>query len=327
MSMTPRERVMAALRHAPVDRVPRFEIWLDALLPELGHTDGQSAAVAFGQDCVMLPSTTPPDSNAWETGVDEWGRVWRDGMYMDGVVDTLADLTRYSIEPDYADHHFDAADCQRVRAQYPDHALIFGTHIGPFMAGYMGMGFARFFMRLLDDRAFVHRLLDDRTQWCIAVLRRAVTLGAEVIVLGDDAAHTQGPMIDPALWRELVLPCHRQIVDALDVPVIWHSDGNVVPLLPMAIEAGFAGFHGLEPNAGVDLAAVKREFGHDLTLIGNVDVGLLCGDDLRAVRADVDRCLAQGGAEGYMIASCNSIFEGMNLAAVAELFRYLAEVV
>ena len=93
----------------------------------------------------------------------------------------------------------------------------------------------------------------------------------------------------------------------------------------LAVEAGFAGFHGLEPNVGINLADVKREFGRDLVLIGNVDVGVLSRDDLGAVRAEVDRCLRDGGDEGYMIATCNSIFDGLNAAAVAEMFRYLGK--
>jgi uroporphyrinogen decarboxylase len=182
-------------------------------------------------------------------------------------------------------------------------------------------------LRLCEDRAFVERLLAERTEWCIALFQRAIDLGAEVLVLGEDAAHRDGPMVSPRTWRELVLPYHRHIVDALDVPVIWHSDGDVRVLLPMAVEAGFAGVHGLEPAAGVDLGAVKREFGQDLALVGNVDIGVLCGDDLDVVRGEVDRCMAQGApGGGYMIATCNSIFEGMNPAAVGEMYRYEREV-
>lgn len=40
------------------------------------------------------------------------------------------------------------------------------------------------------------------------------------------------------------------------------------------------------------------------------------------VRADVRRCIAQGGKSGYMISSSNSIFQGMNPDAVREYFRY-----
>jgi uroporphyrinogen decarboxylase len=94
----------------------------------------------------------------------------------------------------------------------------------------------------------------------------------------------------------------------------------------MAVEAGFIGFHGLEPAAGVDLGQVKQEFGQDLILIGNIDVRVLCDSDLQAVHREVNRCLEQGApGGGYMIATCNSIFEGMNSTAVAEMFRFQAE--
>ncbi|MGC9348679.1 MAG: uroporphyrinogen decarboxylase family protein, partial [Anaerolineae bacterium] len=267
-------------------------------------------------------------SRAWRTGVDEWGRVWRDGVYVDGIVDTTTDLDRYSPPLDHAKLRYDEDHVRQVRERYPDHCLIFGTHIGPFTAGYMAMGFERFFTRLFDDPEFAHRLLDARTAWCIAMYKEALRLGADVLVLGDDAGHSRGPMISTSMWRDFVLPYHRRIVAALDAPVIWHSDGNIVPLLSTAVEAGFAGIHGLDPIAGVDLGQVKRDFGRDLALIGNVDVRVLCRDDLDVVRAEVDRCLAQGasgGAGGYMLASCNSIFDGMDVAAVKEFFRYAEE--
>jgi len=95
----------------------------------------------------------------------------------------------------------------------------------------------------------------------------------------------------------------------------------------MAIEAGFIGIHGLEPAAGIDLGEVKLKFGQDLVLIGNIDVGVLCDPDLGAVRREVKRCTEQGApGGGYMIATCNSIFKGMNPSSVAEMFRYEGEV-
>jgi len=321
--MNSRERVFTALQHQQPDRVPRFEIWIDALLSELDQKDLPSAYVNLRQDAVMMPSQTPTDSNAWQTGTDEWGRIWKNGMYTAGAIETEADLDRYTPALVYAEELFDTQQVELVKAHYPDHCLIFGTHIGPFTMSYLAMGFERFFLRLIENPAFAHKLLDIRTAWAIALFQKAVDLGAEVIVMGEDAGHNDGPMISPRMWREFVLPCHQQIVDALDVPVIWHSDGNVISLLPMAIEAGFVGFHGLEPAAGIDLKLVKQEFGQDLVLIGNIDIRVLCNSNLDAVRAEVDRCLEQGTpGGGFMLATSNSIFEGMNPAAVAEMFRY-----
>lgn len=97
-------------------------------------------------------------------------------------------------------------------------------------------------------------------------------------------------------------------------------------LLPMAIEAGFVGVHGLEPAVGIDLARIKKEFGQDLVLIGNVDTQILCDDDLDVVHREVERCMEQGApGGGYMFASCNSIFKGMNPASVKEMYRHARE--
>jgi uroporphyrinogen decarboxylase len=324
--MNPRDRINAVLEHHVPDRVPRFEIWIDALFDQLGTSEPAEVYPHLGQDSLMMPTRNPPESRAWRTGVDEWGRIWRNGTYVDGVVDREADLDRYTLPPGDVARFFEPDRISQVRERYPDHCLIYGTHIGPFTAGYMAMGFRRFFQRLVDDPAFVDRLLASRAAWCIAMYREAIRLGAEVVVLGDDAGQRGGPMISPRMWRQYVLPYHRRIVEALRVPVIWHSDGDIASLLPMAVEAGFAGIHGLDPLAGMDLAQVKRDF-PDLVLIGNVDVRVLCGADLQAVRDEVDRCITQGApGGGYLLATCNSIFEGMNPRAVAELFRYEEQV-
>ena len=191
----------------------------------------------------------------------------------------------------------------------------------------MAMGMERFFLNLADDPELVQRLLEHRTRWCIRMYQEAIRLGAEVVVLGDDAGSGQGPMISPAMWRRWVHPYHCRIVAALDVPVIWHSDGNVEALLPMAIEAGFMGFHGLDAAADMDLKRLKQKFGPHLTMIGNVDIRVLYAADLAAVRSEIDRCLAQGApGGGYMLATCSSITPDMNPMAVAELFRYAGQV-
>ena len=279
--MNSRERVLAVLSGRTPDRIPRFEVWIDALYQELGVSDPFSAYAELGQDAVLLPSQTPAGSNAWRSGVDEWGRVWRDGLYVTGVVDSPADLARYNPPAWYAARFFDERRA-RQSARFPEHCLFFGTHIGPFMAAYMAMGLERFCVRTVADPPFIHALLAPRTEWCLAVFP-AAALGAEVIVMGDDAAHGGGPLVSPRMWREFVLPCHRRIAAELPVPVIWHSDGDIARLLPMAVEAGFTGVHGLEPWS-MSLAETKADYAGKLVLLGNADVRTLCDPDLEAVR-------------------------------------------
>lgn len=324
--MNSRDRILCTLNHQTPDRTPRFEVWIDALHAELGASDPYRAYAELGQDAVLMPAESLPESNAWKTGVDEWGRVWNDGQYTGGDLDSVADLQHYSPPLSLAQRLFDPQRIKILRAQYPEHCLFYGTHIGPFMNSYMAMGLERFCVRLADDPGFIHALMQARTDWCLAVFSRAVELGAEVIVMGDDSAHHGGPMISPRMWREFVQPYHRRIVESLPVPVIWHSDGDISKLLPMAVTAGFAGIHGLEPWS-MSLETIRAEYAGKLTLIGNADVRLLCQPELELVRSEIRRCLQAGGPNGFMFSSCNSIFTGMNPAAVREFFRYQAELI
>jgi uroporphyrinogen-III decarboxylase len=324
--MNSRELVQAVLQGKIPERVPRFEVWIDGLFDELGVSDPYRAYSELGQDGILMPYQTPADSNAWKDGVDEFGRVWKKGMYFHGAVETADDLKRYTPPMSYADHFFNVKRVTDIRTNYPHLCLFFGTHIGPFMGTYMAMGMENMFRAFKKDMSFVHAVMEARTDWCIAIYKRAVELGAELIVMGDDAAHRGGPMISPQMWRELVLPYHQRVVREISAPVIWHSDGRMDKLLPFAVEAGFAGMHGLETLSGNHLDEVKRLYGDKLILIGNVDINLFFEPNLDLIRADVKRSFEQGGKGGYMISSCNSIYPGMNPEALLEYFRYQVEI-
>jgi hypothetical protein len=317
------QRVKAVLEGREPDRVPLFEVWIDALYEDLGISNPLLAHPQLGQDVILLPSSAPPTSRAWKDGVDEFGRIWSKGFYRDGALKNTADLKWFSPPAGYAREFFSDQAVSLVKEGYSDHFPFFGTHIGPFMSTYMAMGMETMFCSLYEDLAFVEAVMETRTEWCLAIFKEAIRLGAELIVMGDDAAHRGGPLIPPAIWEKIVLPCHRHIVDQLPVPVIWHSDGRMDKLLPFAVRAGFVGIHGLEPPAGNNLAAIRQQYGQKLVLMGNVDVNLLCGEDQGAVSRDIDRCLEQGGGSMFMLSTSNSIFTGMNPKTVKAYFHEL----
>ena len=63
----------------------------------------------------MLPSQMQPGSNAWGTGIDEWGRVWQGGSFVGGAVDTDEDLARYSPALTLVDQRFDPVRAREKR--------------------------------------------------------------------------------------------------------------------------------------------------------------------------------------------------------------------
>jgi uroporphyrinogen decarboxylase len=93
--------------------------------------------------------------------------------------------------------------------------------------------------------------------------------------LSDDLGYRNAPLIAPDMYRELVMPHHKRLCDhfAKDgLKTILHSDGNVGPLIPYFLEAGFAALHPLEAKAGLDVRELKPKYGDQLVLFGNIDV-------------------------------------------------------
>ena len=56
---------------------------------------------------------------------------------------------------------------------------------------------------------------------------------------------------------------------------IKHTDGNIMPILDQLVQAHPHALHSIDPQAGVDIAEVKRRYGDQVCLIGNVNCGKL----------------------------------------------------
>jgi len=97
------------------------------------------------------------------------------------------------------------------------------------------------------------------------------------------------------------------------VPYIKHTDGNVNSLLDDLVATGVDAFHAIEPQAGMDIVRLKRDYGQRLVLIGNVDCStVLVNGPEEAVRAQTEeiiRAVAPGG--GFLLSSSNSIHPGV----------------
>ena len=132
---------------------------------------------------------------------------------------------------------------------------------------------------------FIRALLASRTEWCLAVFSHAAALGAEVIVIGDDAAHHGGPLVSPRMLarvRAALSPPDRcRVARAGDLA---QRRGH----RQAAADGGRSGARGARTGAVVDVAGqTKAEYAGKLVLLGNADVRPLCEPDLEAVRREV----------------------------------------
>jgi len=348
-TMTSRERVLSAIHHREPDRVPLYAFSLDPkFIRAFGDGNPFKAFDALGLDsfpirvqnwCQGVPLLAslvmeiPEDQQtaggafAGWNGIDEFGRIWERGSYIGGALKTWDDIDKY-VPPLKLEERTPPELMQKYKDLYPDKAYALNHHSGPFGLTMESMGFEHFFFMLYDDRDLVKEVLERRTKWYIEVCKYVQDLGADYLVMGDDVAYKGKTFVSPEDFTELAIPLYKRIVDALDIPVFWHSDGYVRPLIGLALDAGIRGFHALEPVAGNDLGEIKSKYGDRAVLIGNVDcVNVLTTTDLALVRAEVDRCMSQakkGG--GFMIATSNSLHGACTPEAVWEMYRYAREV-
>lgn len=98
------------------------------------------------------------------------------------------------------------------------------------------MGFEGFLYRYMDDRDFVKRLVWKRTEWFAEIARYGAELGADFILMGDDVAFKRRTFIPPAEFHEMMTPAMPNIVNKAKIPVVWHSDGFITPVLETADE-------------------------------------------------------------------------------------------
>jgi len=299
--MNSRERVKRVLAGGVPDRVPisdgfwttTLERWWREGLPQgvWPHDYFQFDLVFIGGDYSMqLPERLVEQTENTRTYWDSDGALRRDSHISDGWTSQWLD---YSIKTrqDWARyrHHLafnpsripaSALDAyQRARAQ--DRAVLYSGH-ACFHPTWSRLGMANEMILMVEDPDFINDLFAAHAQLIIDIYDAMRRMGLEFdgARLADDLGYVKAPLISPGMYAELVLPHHKRICDHLardGVKTMLHSDGNVAPLIPGFLQAGFVGLHPLEAKAGLDVRELKPQYGSRLILFGNIDVRKLSG--------------------------------------------------
>jgi uroporphyrinogen decarboxylase len=178
---------------------------------------------------------------------------------------------------------------------------------------------ADFSYRLVDDPDGLKRDADAAVN---RALDRAAKLrdhgGLDGFALCSDYCFNTGPFLSPAQFGEFVTPYLTRLIRGqrdLGFFTIKHTDGNILPILDQLVDAGPHALHSLDPQGGVDIAEVKRRYGHRVCLIGNVNCGLMDTGTDDEVAASA-RCALRHGKPGggYIFSTSNCIYTGMALS-------------
>ena len=329
--MTSRERMMAAMTHQPMDRVP-LDIWAvgevwDKLRAHFG--EGVDIGQALGIDGFSGSSLNYVGPKPADLGPDEfedmWGLRFRKQHYNGGeyweiyhnplaAAQTIDDLEAYRWP------RLDWWDFTDVREQAKQaHAA------KPLMLGYMAPLTYHLYLRgqencmtdPLLDAEFTRHFLNRLCEYNYELHRRhleAVAPYVDLVQVTDDLGMQTGPILSVATWREFYKPWTEKFCKLgheFGCKVFHHDDGAIREFLPDLIAIGVNVLNPIQwPCPGMDQAGLKRDFGDALCFHGAMDnqrtMPFGTVEEVRAeVRYNID--VLASDKTGFILAPCHNM--------------------
>jgi uroporphyrinogen-III decarboxylase len=137
-------------------------------------------------------------------------------------------------------------------------------------------GVEKLCMLFYDDPAFVEEVMDAFADYMILIMDQVLeNTDIDAFLLWEDMAYKNGPLIGPELARKFMLPRYRRVVDFLHSKgvkyIVLDSDGDIMKLIPMWLDAGINVLYPFEVQCGMDVNKVRKEFGKDLRMWYGMD--------------------------------------------------------
>jgi uroporphyrinogen decarboxylase len=301
--VTPRERFIVALERKPLaGRVPHFELVFYLTMEAFGKVHPEQRHYA-----------------QWGQMEEKERQLHREEMA--GIYVATAERFEHSailLHPNPSTEVETLRLIESIREESGDRycLLLHGDATFSIPDGTRMYDFAS---RLVDEPEKLKQEAADMVRHALARAERLRAHGGlDGFALCSDYCFNTGPFLSPAQFSEFVTPYLADLIAGyrqMGFYAIKHTDGNIMPILDQLVQADPHALHSLDPQAGVDIAEVKRLFGNRVCLIGNVNCGALdTGADedvLESARYALTHGMPGGG---YVFSTSNCIYTGMRLA-------------
>lgn len=326
--MTGRERVLAAIHHRSTDRVPKGEIGIDnGLANRLMGTSYPEDGFHFERDLAIrkflrMDLVNVGDWPQWPIGVDDKGRtIYRSNYGYDFVQGTSKQVVRTPVADiedaeDYIKPDISKVDASLVRrfAEETD-LFVFAQIGGPVSMLDEMFPMEDYMVYCLTNPDEIAAISNKVIEYEIEKAKLFIDAGADGILVADDIAFNTGVFLPPRTMEKLAYPYYEKIIKEIkaykDVPVFFHSDGDLNAVMPILAELGFDGLQSLQPTANMDIAEIKQRYGDKLCLWGNIDLNYVMtfapAEEVKQVVRDTIRVASRNG--GFILSTCNIMVE------------------
>jgi hypothetical protein len=195
-----------------------------------------------------------------------------------------------------------------LQAQLGDDTLVFGpTFIitGPGINYRDGLENFSYFVADYPD-LHAEWVQARHELWLRMIDRLADGSRYPVELVAGDLAYKGGMLVSPRWMRESGwFRRLAEIVDAFHqkgVKVVYHSDGDLTQVVPDLVATGIDGLNPIEVAAGMNLAALREEYGDRLVLSGGIPYDILVHGTPAEVCQATEACL-RVASPGYIAGS------------------------
>ena len=267
---------------------------------------------------------------------------WFPGIHPLAEARTVEDLDNYPGWPDMSDpsrvaHVREAA--RRLAADNEFAIMATPWLLFPFERAHAMQGMEGFLLNMAMDPDFARALLEKIAGYCKQLMGHFLEeLGdnVDIIKIGDDLGIQKGTMISPKMYRDIIKPIHADFIDFIkartNAKVLFHSCGDVAPLIGDFIEIGVDILNPIQTSAGSisDLHALKQQFGNNIVFCGAIDTHrILPFGSVAEVRDEVKRVMQMlGPGGGYMVGAVHTVMNDVppeNVLAMVDAVKEFGE--
>ena len=344
MSMTPRERVLAQIRHQETEVIP-YTLEIEEEVARRLYAHYGSDRWRRLVDNAIVPVPTPDMAfGEGEPGTDlytdRFGSVWRRDSRPFRLEEPA--LKEPSLQgarfPDVADiytedwkHRAEGFIAQKGGRYFL--TAFFG--FGLFERTWALRGFENAMMDATADPDFYEELLERIVEHQLAIVARLLELPLDGIFFTDDWSYQEGVILGPERWRRMVKPRLARLyalVHATGRIALGHCCGSVADILGDLVEIGLDVYESVQPEArGNDPFELKRRYGDRIAFWGGLgSQSTIPFGSPAEIRGQVKRlCGAMSRGGGYILAPSKGLMSETptaNAAAVLESFLLQAGV-
>lgn len=156
------------------------------------------------------------------------------------------------------------------------------------------MGTESLMMSYFDDPDFIHEVNDLQCRCCEKGLNTVLPeFQLDLIGYHEDMAYKNGSMISPDMFREFMSPYYariQKIAKQYSIDLQWlDCDGNIWELIPLWLEFGINILLPMEVAAGMDVVALRKEFGRELRICGGFDKRIMASSNKEDIKKELER--------------------------------------